>query len=99
MNTAVKKYLLSWVALVAFVALQAGMTELPVDGLSRTVALLLAWLMVALVAALLMTWHRAPALAALFALSGIFWTVVLFGMGTSSEPVWPTLPTQQNQVQ
>jgi hypothetical protein len=92
--TAARKYLLSWMALVVFVASQVAMTDLPLDGLSRTLALGLAWLMVALVAGLLMTWHRAPALAALFALSGVFWTVVLFGMGTSDN-AWPSLPAQQ----
>ncbi|HTH97049.1 MAG TPA: hypothetical protein VL574_06495 [Stellaceae bacterium] len=98
MNGTLKKYLLSWMALVVFVALQAAMTEVPLDGVSRTVALLLAWLMVALVAGLLMTWHRAPALAALFALSGIFWTVVLFSIGAGNDIGWSTLPTHQERM-
>ncbi len=97
MRVTLKKYLVSWVALFAFVGLQASMAYLPLDELSRTVALLLAWLMVALVAGLLMAWHRAPALAAMFALSGIFWTVVLFGLGAGNDVAWPTLPVQQAQ--
>ncbi len=97
MSAALKKYLMAWTALCAFVGLQASTAYLPIDGLSRTLALVLAWLMVAMIAGLLMAWRRAPALAAMFALIGVFWTFVLFGLGTDNDVAWSAVPTQQSQ--
>ncbi len=73
-----------WAALLLLLALQCTAGFLPLGRLALPVALLLVAMMVAVTAILFMDLRRSPGVARIFAIGGLFWLAILFGL-TSAD--------------
>jgi cytochrome c oxidase subunit 4 len=83
------KVLLTWVALLALLALEIGVSFLPMSPDIRPVILLPALGMLAVIAGLFMQIGRGLTIVRLFAAAGLLWLMILLGLG-SLDPLTRT---------
>jgi cytochrome c oxidase subunit 4 len=85
----VRKLLLTWLALLALLALEIGASFLPLQRSDRPLILIPALAMVGVVAMIFMQVGRGPILVRLFAAAGVLWLVILLALG-SLDPLTRT---------
>ena len=71
---------IAWIALVLLVGVNLGVAYLPLGAASPAIALAIAAVQVILVVLVLMKLGRAAPLTRLFAVAGLFWLLILFGL-------------------
>jgi len=77
-----RKLLLTWVALLALLALEIGASVLPLQRSDRPLILVPALAMVGIVAMIFMQVGRGPVTVRLFAAAGLLWLVILLALGS-----------------
>jgi cytochrome c oxidase subunit 4 len=77
-----RKLLLTWLALLALLALEVGASFLPLGRGERPLILIPALAMVAIVAVVFMQVRHGPVLVRLFAAAGVLWLVILLALGS-----------------
>lgn len=82
MTPSVSRLLLSWVALMALLAIEFGASFLTLGRSSRLLLLIPAALMVAGVGTLFMQVGRGPTIVRLFATGALLWLAILLGLGS-----------------
>lgn len=86
-----------WLGLLAMVAIELGVSALPLPRSLRPVLMLPALTMVGVVGLVFMRANRGPSTARVFALAGLFWLTILLGLGTMdplTRAVYAVQPTQ-----
>jgi cytochrome c oxidase subunit IV len=83
------RLLLAWVLLLVLLGIEFGASFLPLAPWSRVLILLPALAMAAIVGIVFMEVGRGPVVARGFAAAGLFWLVVLLGLG-SMDPLTRT---------
>lgn len=90
------KVILSWLGLIALLAVELGVSFLPLRPALRPLILLPALPMLGIIVASFMEVGRGPVLARLFAAAGALWLVILLTLG-SLDPLtrvsYPVTPT------
>src|SRR6185437_49267 len=76
------RLLLSWVLLLVLVAVELGVSFLPMNREVRPLILIPAVLMVATVGIVFMQVGRGPTIVRLFATAGLLWLTILLGLGS-----------------
>jgi cytochrome c oxidase subunit 4 len=84
-----RKLLLTWLALLALLALEIGASLLPLQRSDRPLILIPALAMVGVVAMIFMQVGRGPIIVRLFAATGVLWLVILLALG-SLDPLTRT---------
>ncbi|HUI22301.1 MAG TPA: cytochrome C oxidase subunit IV family protein [Methylocella sp.] len=82
MTQRLRQLLLTWVLLVVLLAIEIGISFLPLDRSARPVVLLPAVLMAGLVGVVFMEVGRGPEIVRLFAVASLLWLTILLGMGS-----------------
>jgi len=89
MTRVLRRLAIAWVLLLVLLALQLGLTFLPLPREARPLILVPAALMAAIVAVAFMQIDRGPAIVRVFAAAGLLWLVFLLGLG-SLDPLTRT---------
>ena len=76
-----RKLLLTWLGLLALLALEVGASFLPLSASDRPLLLIPALAMVGIVAIVFMRVGRGPVIVRLFAAAGVLWLVILLALG------------------
>lgn len=84
-----RKLLLTWLTLLALLALEIGASFLPLQRSDRPLMLIPALAMVGVVAMIFMQVGRGPIIVRLFAAAGVLWLVILLALG-SLDPLTRT---------
>jgi cytochrome c oxidase subunit IV len=77
-----RKLLLTWLGLLALLALEVGASFLPLHASDRPLLLIPALAMVGIVAMVFMQVGRGPVIVRLFAAAGVLWLVILLALGS-----------------
>jgi cytochrome c oxidase subunit IV len=77
-----RKLLLTWLGLLALLALEVGASFLPLSASDRPLLLIPALAMVGIVAMVFMRVGRGPVIVRLFAAAGVLWLVILLALGS-----------------
>jgi cytochrome c oxidase subunit IV len=77
-----RKLLLTWLALLALLALEIGASFLPLQRSDRALILIPALAMVGIVAMIFMRVGRGAVTVRLFAAAGVLWLVILLALGS-----------------
>jgi len=90
-----RNLLLAWLALLALLAMEVGVSLLPMSRTARPLILIPALLMLGVIVLSLMQVGRGPIIVRLFAAAGILWLLILLALG-SLDPltrvVYPVTP-------
>ena len=97
MNARQHHILLSWLGLLVLFAMELGISYLPISRTLRPMLLFIAAGMIAIVAIVFMRLASSPNLAKVFAAAGVFWLMVLLGLG-SIDPMTRTIVPVQHQT-
>jgi cytochrome c oxidase subunit IV len=71
-----------WVLLLILLAIELGVSRLPLDPNLRPVVLIPAVLMVGVAGAVFMEVRRGPGIARIFAVASLLWLTILLGLGS-----------------
>ncbi len=85
---------ITWLVLLALVAIELGVSFLPMSPDARPVILIPALAMLAIVAGVLMQIGRGPAVVRLFATAGIVWLLILLALGSLDPLTRTTYPVR-----
>jgi cytochrome c oxidase subunit IV len=77
-----RKLLMTWLGLLALLALEVGASFLPLRASDRPLLLIPALGMVGIVAMVFMQVGRGPVIVRLFAAAGVLWLVILLALGS-----------------
>jgi cytochrome c oxidase subunit IV len=89
------KVLLTWVALLALLAVEIGVSFLPLSPDTRPLILIPALAMLALIVGLFMQVGRGPTIVRLFAAAGLLWLMILLALGSLDPLTRTNYPVQQ----
>lgn len=89
---------LTLLLLLVLLAIEFGVSFLPLDRAARPLLLLPATLMVGIVGAVFMEVGQGPAIVRLFAVAGLLWLLILLGLG-SLDPMTRTDYNAQGAVE
>jgi caa(3)-type oxidase subunit IV len=82
MSRRLRQLVLAWVLLMVLLAIQIGVSFLPLGQSSRPLVLVPAVLMVCLVGTVFMEVGRGPEIIRLFAVAALLWLSILLGLGS-----------------
>jgi caa(3)-type oxidase subunit IV len=82
MSQRLRRLVLTWILLMVLLAIEFGVSFLPLDRTLRPAVLIPAVLMVAVVGAAFMEIGRGPEIVRLFAVASLLWLAILLGLGT-----------------
>jgi cytochrome c oxidase subunit IV len=82
MSGHLRRLLLGWALLILLLAVEFGVSILPLEPSFRPVVLLPAVLMVGVVAMIFMEIGRGPGIVRLFAVASLLWLSILLGLGS-----------------
>jgi cytochrome c oxidase subunit IV len=77
-----RRLLLAWVLLMVLLAIEFGVSFLPLDRSARPLVLIPAMLMVGVVGTTFMEVGRGPEIVRLFAIAALLWLSILLGLGS-----------------
>lgn len=89
------KVFLTWVALLALLAIEIGVSFLPLSPATRPVILIPALAMLAVILGLFMQVGRGPTIVRLFAAAGLLWLLILLTLGSLDPLTRTNYPVQQ----
>jgi cytochrome c oxidase subunit IV len=98
MNARQRHILLWWLALLGLLAIELGASYLPIDRAMRPMLLFIAAGMVTVVALVFMRLATSPNLAKIFAAAGLFWLVILLGLGSVDPMTRMIVPVQHQTI-
>jgi caa(3)-type oxidase subunit IV len=82
MSRRLRQLVLAWVLLMVLLAIQVGVSFLPLGQSGRPLVLVPAVLMVCVVGAVFMEVGRGPEIIRLFAIAALLWLSILLGLGS-----------------
>ena len=82
MSRRLRQLVLAWILLMVLLAIQIGVSFLPLGQSSRPLVLIPAVLMVAVVGTVFMEVGRGPEIIRLFAVAALLWLSILLGLGS-----------------
>jgi cytochrome c oxidase subunit 4 len=88
------KLLLTWLALLALLALEIGASFLPLSPAARALILIPALAMLGIVVTSFMQVGRGPVIVRLFAAAGLLWLVILLALGSLDPLTRVMYPTR-----
>jgi cytochrome c oxidase subunit 4 len=88
------KLLLTWLALLALLALEIGASFLPLSPAARPLILIPALAMLGIVVTSFMQVGRGPVIVRLFAAAGLLWLVILLALGSLDPLTRVMYPTR-----
>jgi cytochrome c oxidase subunit 4 len=77
-----RRLLLTWLLLLALLAIELGVSFLPLGRSARPLVLIPALLMVGVVAVVFMQVGRGPTIVRLFVAAGLLWLLILLALGS-----------------
>src|SRR5581483_3920756 len=89
------KVLLTWVALLILLAIEIGISFLPLSPATRPLILIPALVMLAVIVGRFMQVGRGPAVVRLFAAAGLLWLMILLALGSLDPLTRTNYPVQQ----
>ena len=89
------KVLLTWVALLILLAIEIGISFLPLSPATRPLILSPALVMLAVIVGRFMQVGRGPAVVRLFAAAGLLWLMILLALGSLDPLTRTNYPVQQ----
>ena len=96
MSERLRRLVLAWVSLLILLAIQVGISFLPLDRSARPIVLIPAVLMVGIVGTAFMEIMRGPEIVRLFAIASLLWLSILLGLG-SLDPMTRVMYYVQGQ--
>ena len=96
MSERLRRLVLAWVSLVVLLAIQVGISFLPLDRSARPIVLIPAVLMVGIVGTAFMEIMRGPEIVRLFVIASLVWLSILLGLG-SLDPMTRVMYYVQGQ--
>ena len=82
MRARIRALAITWLVLLVLLAIEFGGSFLPIPRAWRPLLLVLALLMVATTMVMYMNVRRGPTIVRGFAVAGLFWLIVLLGLGS-----------------
>jgi cytochrome c oxidase subunit IV len=82
MTSHLRRLALTLLVLLVLLAIEIGVSFLPLDRSARPVILIIAMVMVAIVGTVFMEVGSGPEIVRLFAIAGLLWLAILLGLGT-----------------
>lgn len=82
MTQRLRKLVWAWLWLMVLLALEVGMSFLPLDRSARPLILIAAVLMVWVIGSIFMEVGQGPEVVRLFAVAGLLWLIILLGLGS-----------------
>jgi cytochrome c oxidase subunit 4 len=98
MNKLDRRLIFGWLGLLALAAIEFGCSYFPLARSLRPLLLVPALAMVATVALLFMRVGTGPAIVRSFAIAGVFWLIILLGLGTMDPMTRAIYPVQSTEL-